>query len=101
MNKFCAEIFNGEFFPNYSISFTFSWYHPALWSMHCRRFIPSESAKFKTSTTSNDIHNCINGYRVLANKIKTSGSESQGQEEAASTHLQAYATTTVSYLRGQ
>ena len=32
-----------------------------------------------------------------AKKIKTSGSESRGQEEAACVRHQAYATTTVSY----
>ena len=34
---------------------------------------------------------------ILLRSIKTSGSESQGQEEAACTRHQAYATTTVSY----
>ena len=40
---------------------------------------------------------------IIANKtvaIKTHSSESQGQEEAACARLQAYATTTVSYLHG-
>ena len=42
-----------------------------------------------------------NGYTVVCTYvalIKTHGSESQGQEEAACARLQAYVTTTVSYL---
>ena len=44
-----------------------------------------------------------NGNKVTTNlhkilKIKTHGSESQGQEEAVCARLQAYATTTVSNL---
>ena len=37
-------------------------------------------------------------YHYNKTVIKTSGSETRGQEEAASTRIQANATTTVSYL---
>ena len=43
--------------------------------------------------------NCkMQAHARVCEVIKTRGSESRGQEEAACVHHQAYATTTVSYL---